>query len=353
METSFINQTQQRRITKKAVIVAFLAVFAVAAVFCVFGTESTNLLRVDPVYTAWKQWKKNNSMLYGTAEESRRYRIFKDNYNYIQAHNAKKNRSYTLGLNQFSALTHKEWASLYTGVVIPKGHNASNVTNLFTFNSSAPVPNDSLDWRSQGRVRTIKNQGACGSCWAFAAVSALEGLAKAKTGSLPDLAEQELVDCTRNMGNYGCSGGWSQNAFQYAVNHGIGAQASYPYTARDGTCKQVTAAFKAKGYSNVSPKNVAALKQALQTGPVVVYIEADRRSFQSYKSGVLNDPDCFAGGRINHAVTAVGYTDNAWIVRNSWGTTWGDSGYVLISQNLAGGNGICGILSNSNTFPTA
>jgi len=331
-----------------------LAVFGVAALYCFVDTDSTNFLRVDPVANAWKEWKKNNSRLYGSAEEGKRYRIFRENYNYIQVHNAKKNSSFTLGLNQFSDLTNKEFASLYTGVVIPKTHNTSNHSNIFKPNASAPVPNDSLDWRTKGKVRPIKNQGQCGSCWAFAAVSALEGLAHTKTGSLPDLSEQELVDCTRNMGNFGCSGGWSQNAFQYAANHGLAIQTSYPYTARDGTCKSVSPAFKTKGYSNVASKNVAALKQALQQGPVVVYIEADRSSFQSYRSGVYDSADCFAGGRINHAVTAVGYTDNAWIVRNSWGTTWGDKGYILISQNPgAGGNGICGILSNSNTFPTA
>ena len=335
---------------KKATIVAIVALFGVAAVFCVFNTESTNFLRVDPVAAVWKEWKKNHTKLYSSLESGKRYNIFRENYLFIQKHNAKKNQTYKLGLNQFSDLTTKEFATLYTGAVAPKRQNA---TNLFQHNKTA-VPNDSIDWRTKGRVRPIKNQGSCGSCWAFAAVAALEGLAQAKTGTLPDLAEQELVDCTRNMGNYGCGGGWSQTAFQYAANHGIGAQSSYPYTAKDGTCKQVTPAFKPAGYKTVAPRDVNALKQAIAQGPVVVYIEADRRSFQSYKSGVYDDADCFAGGQINHAVTAVGYTDNAWIVRNSWGTTWGDNGYILISQSTAAGkNGVCGILSNTNTFPTA
>ena len=335
---------------KKVAIVAIVAVFGVAALFCLFDTESTTLFRGDPVTAVWKEWKKNHTRLYGTKEESKRYKIFRENYLFIQKHNAKKNQTYKLGLNQFSDLTTKEFAALYTGVVVPKTH--SNAT-LFKHNATA-VPNDSIDWRKQGRVNAVKNQGSCGSCWAFAAVAALEGLSKAKTGNLPNLAEQELVDCTRSYGNYGCSGGWSQNAFKYAASHGIGAQSSYPYTARDGNCKQVTPAFKPRSYSEITPRSVTALKQALQQGPVVVYIEADRSSFQSYKSGVYNDANCFAGGQINHAVTAVGYTDNAWIVRNSWGTSWGDGGYILISQNTgAGGNGICGILSNPSTFPTA
>lgn len=337
---------------KTTAIVAICAAFGVAALYCLIDTESTYLLRVNPVANAWREWKKNHTKLYGTAEDGKRYKIFRDNYNFIQAHNVKKDSTYKLGLNQFSDLTHNEWASLYTGVIIPKDHNVSNVSNLFK-PSITDVP-DSIDWRSEGRVNEIKDQGKCGSCWAFAAVAALEGLAKAKTENLPNLSEQELVDCTRRMGNYGCRGGWSQNAFQYAVGHGLAAQSAYPYTAKDGQCKRVSPAFKARSYSNISPRSVDALKQALAQGPVVVYIEADRKSFQSYKSGVFDDPDCFAGGRINHAVTAVGYTDNAWIVRNSWGTKWGDQGYILISQIPgAGGNGICGIISSSNTFPTA
>jgi C1A family cysteine protease len=347
-------KSKNMELNQKTVAVALLAVLGVAAIYAVVNTGSTNFLRADPVAAAWKEWKKNNSRLYGSAEESKRLRVFRDNFNLIQAHNAKANETYTLGINQFSDLTNKEFAALYTGAVVPKGYNASNASNLFVPNNTLKA-NDAVDWRGQGRVRAIKNQGSCGSCWAFAAVSALEGLAKVKTGSLPDLAEQELVDCTRNLGNYGCSGGWSQNAFSYAASHGIGAQGSYPYTAKDGSCKQVAAAFKTKAYANIAPKNVNALKQAIaQNGPVVVYIEADKSSFQSYKSGVYNAADCFAGGQINHAVTAVGYTANAWIVRNSWGTGWGDQGYILISQDAAaGGNGICGILSNSNTFPTA
>jgi len=210
---------------------------------------------------------------------------------------------------------------------------------------------DSVDWRQQGAVNGVKNQGQCGSCWAFGTVAALEGQTAIKKGNLPDCSEQQLVDCDRQSS--GCQGGLPDFANQYIAqqgSNGLDTQSSYPYTARDGTCdtsktqdgQNVCATIN--GHTNV-PQGESSLQQAVGTvGPITIGVNAS--PWSSYAGGIYDDSSCSA--RLNHAVAAVGYdtNQNYWIVRNSWGSSWGEQGYIRMVM----GKNMCG-LSNDASYP--
>jgi len=258
-----------------------------------------------------------------------RYAIFKTKLDFVRKHNA-GNSSWIAGINQFSDMTDAEFATVLGA--IPSENNVDMDVYL-----AGPPAND-VDWRTKGAVTTVKNQGQCGSCWAFSTTGTLEGYAVlVKKLPLPNLSEQQLVDCAK-PGNSGCNGGMPERALAWlGKNGGPCSQADYPYTARDGTCKKgckpvftITGAVTAKGEDK--------LVSLLNVQPVSVAIDASS-SFSSYKSGVYSGP-C-SSSSINHAVLAVGYTDQYWIVKNSWGASWGTGGYI----NMIRGKNICNINS--------
>jgi len=203
----------------------------------------------------------------------------------------------------------------------------------------------SVDWTTRGAVTPVKDQGQCGSCWAFSTTGGMEGAWQIASGSLTSMSEQQLVDCSTR--NSGCNGGSMELAFTYAGTTNVATESSYPYTARDGTCKTSYSTAIPRGgvtgYKSVS-QSTSALKSALNTGPVSVAIEADQMAFQMYSGGVLSSG---CGTNLDHGVLAVGYTDTAFKVKNSWGRSWGSSGYLQISTS---GN-VCGIHSDAS-YPT-
>jgi cathepsin L len=284
---------------------------------------------------------------YGTkAEFEFRSAVFKKKLAAIQEHNASNGTS-TVGVNQFSDMTDAEFKRLL-GYKHEKRVASQMPVVLDTTNLA-----DDLDWRTKGAVTPVKNQGMCGSCWAFSTTGAVEGAEFVATGKLTSYSEQQLVDCAGGTwGNYGCNGGLMDYAFNYIKSNPLETESDYPYTARDGSCSYVKSkgVGKVTGFNDVTPRSVDQLKAALAKGPVSVAIEADRIAFQSYTSGVITGSGC--GQQLDHGVLAVGYgTENGtpyFLVKNSWGASWGDKGYVKIG---ATSDNVCGILS-APSYPT-
>jgi hypothetical protein len=266
---------------------------------------------------------------YDASEFFHRFAIFKQKLDFVRQHNA-GNSTWLAGINQFSDMTDEEFSALL-GAVAPENVADSDVSLAF------PPAND-VDWRTKGAVTPVKNQGQCGSCWAFSTTGTLEGyMVNVKKMAIVSLSEQQLVDCSKPQ-NSGSNGGMPNRALDWlGKNGGPCSQADYPYTGRDGTCKKgckpvftISGAVNAKGEDK--------LVSLLNVQPVSVAIDASS-SFSSYKSGVYSGP-C-SSSSINHAVLAVGYTDQYWIVKNSWGASWGSAGYI----HMVRGKNICNINS--------
>jgi len=270
---------------------------------------------------------------YAHEEFFARFNTFKSVLDFVREHNA-GNSTWTAAINQFSDLTADEFKAQYlSSLLIPTNPGTAGEESVILPDPSQP--ND-VDWRQKGAVTPVKNQGQCGSCWAFSATGAVEGWAATTGKGLKSLAEQQLVDCAGSVGNQGCNGGWPNKAIGWLASHGSCAESSYPYTARDGSCKQCTSVLKPGGVGTGSGEST--LAGQLSSLPVSVCVDASG-GFQHYSSGVFSGP---CGTQINHAILAVGYTSAYWIVKNSWGTSWGSSGYIYMAR----GKNLCGINSN-------
>lgn len=310
----------------------------------------------------WTAFKLEHGKNYKSdTDEKYRMKIFIDNKHKIATHNQKYELhqvSYKLGLNKYGDMLHHEFVATLNGFnrtalkfdgTIPK-----KIEDPVTYISPAFVElPDQVDWRTKGAVTPVKDQGHCGSCWAFSSTGALEGQHFRKTGVLISLSEQNLIDCSGKYNNNGCNGGLMDNAFQYIKdNGGIDTEKTYPYEALDDSCRYVPKNSGAtdKGFVDIPTGREDKLKAAIATiGPVSVAIDASHQSFQFYSEGVYNEPECDAAN-LDHGVLAVGYgTDengqDYWIVKNSWGTTWGDKGYVKMSRNQ---KNQCGIATQSS-----
>lgn len=276
-------------------------------------------------------------------EYEMRFKIFSENMKAIEEHNA-KDLPHKLGVNQFADMTQEEFKKHLQYKPIRNKKPAEPLTGVFAA---------SVDWREKNAVNPVQNQGMCGSCWAFSATGAVEGSYAIATGDLVKFSEQQLVDCSTD-GNQGCNGGLMDNAFKYLMHNDFCYESAYPYTAKDETCKADQCGDKkvraVADFTDVSPDNVEALKEALNKGPVSVAVEADKKDFQFYTSGIIEGDGC--GASLNHGVLAVGYGnengEDYFIVKNSWGATWGEQGYVRIGTKCKSDHGVCGILEDAS-----
>ncbi|QHO49065.1 hypothetical protein HN51_001030 [Arachis hypogaea] len=315
--------------------------------------QQANTMRTDDeVMTMYEVWLVKHQKVYnGLGEKDKRFQVFKDNLGFIDEHNTHKNTTYKLGLNRFADLTNEEYRAMYLGTKSDPNRRIIKAKisagNRYAYSARDRLPVH-VDWRSKGALAPVKDQGSCGSCWAFSTIAAVESINKIVTGKLVSLSEQELVDCDKAF-NEGCNGGLMDYAFQFIIaNGGIDTEQHYPYKGIDGTCDPTRKNAKVvsiDGYEDVPVNDEKALKKAVAHQPVSVAIEASGRALQLYDSGVFTGR---CGTSLDHGVVVVGYgTENGvdyWLVRNSWGKNWGEDGYFKLQRNVRGTNtGKCGI----------
>lgn len=301
----------------------------------------------------WQLWKVTYNKDFSVDEEDR-CKVWVENSEYIESHN-RGDHTFKLAMNKFGAMTREEFRNYNTF-----GRNINDLPrDLCVHNTSKEYLNvvlpDSVDWREKGVVTAVKDQGQCGSCWAFSAIGAIESLwAISKNKTPHGFSEQQLVDCSGSEGNYGCRGGLMDSAFAYVKKSGITTEKAYPYKAVDQNCQKFLPVFTVSRCVDFDPigghlndtehfmEYIVAFQQ-----PISVAVYAGNSFWQFYKSGIIDDPAC--GNHDDHGVVAIGYgkTDEDktyWLVKNSWGTDWGMEGYVQVARN----KNMCGIAEFSS-----
>jgi len=315
--------------------------------------STTAFAKPSLVDQQWAQFKERNSKSYASlTEENHRREVWKEEMEMVDSHNREAEEglhTYTLGENEFSDLTFQEFLRTMTG------YNESLDFDLFSdptlegkFQEDTFGFPQSWDCRDHGLVSTVRSQGSCGSCWAFAAVGAVEGAWAKEKGQLYRLSEQELIDCDKSDG--GCHGGGISSALTWVHNHrGLAKNADYGvghYHPSQGNChhKEEETVASLKRVRHVASKNEADLKRAVHNaGPVAMSVHVNKK-FKAYKSGIFNDPTC-PKNSANHAMLTVGWKYSTkekktkWIVKNSWGKSWGQGGYIYLEY----GKNVCGM----------
>uniref|UniRef100_A0A0G4H4Z5 Peptidase C1A papain C-terminal domain-containing protein n=1 Tax=Chromera velia CCMP2878 TaxID=1169474 RepID=A0A0G4H4Z5_9ALVE len=373
---------RQRKINRTAVLLAVIPAVALCGVLGLFGymyatrfhgaevplpaasLESSSVQlwssTASPfVLNSFNAFKgKFNKVYADDAETEMRFKIFEKNLQWIEAHNAAHDHV-KLEVNEFADMAPDEFDRRFTGFrPMPKTNGIHPTHNLSSYTRDS-LP-EAIDWTQKKCVNPVVDQSTCGSCWAFSAVGALEGVHCKNTGKLVKLSEQQLVDCSWGEGNQGCDGGLMDNAFRYAEKNGLCSETDYPYEAINGECRASECQSELSGVSgfyDVPRETEEALMAAVsQHGPVAIAIQANDMAFKFYKTGVLTE---HCGARLNHGVLLVGYGTegglNYWLVKNSWGRSWGNNGYIKLVRNSSsskvGPQGQCGILENAS-YPT-
>ncbi|KAM7483400.1 hypothetical protein LguiB_007983 [Lonicera macranthoides] len=314
-----------------------------------FDFSEKELASKESLWGMYERWRSHHTVSTNLDEKQRRFNVFKANVRHV--HNVNKmDKPYKLKLNKFADLTNQEFTSVYAGSKVNhyrmlRGNSHGNGT--FMYENVVAVP-PSIDWRKKGAVNAVKDQGQCGSCWAFSTIVGVEGINQIRTNKLVSLSEQELVDCDTSE-NEGCNGGLMPLAYEFIQKKGgITTECNYPYNAQDGSCdasKSNSPSVSIDGHENVPENDEDALLKAAANQPISVAMDAGGSDFQFYSEGVYNG-DC--GTELNHGVAIVGYGATRdgtkyWIVRNSWGAGWGESGYLRMERGISAREGQCGI----------
>ncbi|XP_038987363.1 thiol protease SEN102-like [Phoenix dactylifera] len=311
--------------------------------------DENDLATEEGLWNLYERWRSHHTVSRDLDEKHKRFNVFKENVKFIHEFN-KKDAPYKLALNKFGDMTNQEFRTWYAGSKVQHHRlrrGSPRGAGSFTHENVHGLP-ALVDWRQTGAVTAIKDQGHCGSCWAFSTVVAVEGINQIKAKKLISLSEQELIDCD-NKENNGCNGGLMDYAFEFIVkNGGMTTETAYPYKAEEGRCdvsKENSPVVTIDGHENVPANNEEALMKAVANQPVSVAIEASGLHFQFYSEGVFTGS---CGTELDHGVAIVGYgTTNEgtkyWIVKNSWGPGWGERGYIRMERGIQHSHGKCGI----------
>lgn len=326
----------------KQILLASLALTltTVGIYYLMDNSESTNS-NLQSFMTHQRKFNKRYS-----SKEEMKYRlsIYKNNLDMIRKHNS-MGKSWKMGENQFTDLTFEEFQSSYL-IEEP-------IKNTVTKDAVPNLECGNVDWRKKGKVSRVKDQGSCGSCWAFSTTGSLESAYAIFKDENLEFSEQELVDCTQPYGNYGCNGGYMNLAYDYILKSKITLEADYPYRGVDQNCKNpATVRHDIKSYNFIDPIDVNGLMTATTNQPVASLIEVTE-DFMHYSSGIYTNNSSSCGKSLNHAILVVGFfvdtVNSYFIVKNSWAETWGENGYIRVK--IGSGTGTCGLANKYDTYP--
>jgi C1A family cysteine protease len=326
----------------KGLILALSALAITGLTLMALSNKSDNDLREQ-----FMTFKAKYNKSYGSKNELEyRFTVFSSNVELIKGSNADSSKRFTLAQNQFTDMTFDEFKNQY--LMNPKENEAHSTL------MSAPLKSGNVDWRTvTGAVGAVKNQGQCGSCWAFSTVASMETSYFLRFNKFVSFSEQQLVDCASSYGNHGCNGGLMPFAYEYIIDNKLTTESAYPYRGVQGTCRasSMTEKYGIDSFAQINPVDVNGLMAGLDQTVVSVAIEV-QNDFMFYNSGVYHSTSS-CGQQLNHGVAAVGYnsqsSDPYFIVRNSWGPGWGLGGYVRMA--LGSGSGTCGIANPTDTYP--
>ena len=301
---------------------------------------SSTYLQDSELKIQFSNFIKQYNKQYYEDELITRFLIFKDNIKKIQDHNDGVH-SWKMEINEFADLSSEEFKNKYTRF---NGHVYSLRRTEFPL-ISVEVPSE-IDWEKKGAVTGVKDQGQCGSCYSFSTTGSVEGAYFLSTGKLVSFSEQQIVDCSSSYGNQGCQGGLMTDSLQYIEENGICSEEDYEYNAVEGTCKKCKSITKVDSFVNIVPNSEKALQQALIQQPISIAVVASGSNWQFYSSGIITD--C-PSTTIDHGVllTSYGTSDGVdyWGVKNSWGSSWGENGYIRLARNVKQTGGTCGLTS--------
>ncbi|KAJ3433397.1 cysteine protease rdl2-related [Anaeramoeba flamelloides] len=308
----------------------------------------------------WNKFKKKFNKVYDPLEESKRFAIFQDNVKYIKKHNNNPSHGFKLGINQFSDLTNEEYQQKYLYKHQNDEKKYLKQEKVYDEKNLKFSP-ESLDLRDEGMVTPVQDMGQCEGCWSFAIIAAIEGCIAKETDQLIKLSEQELIDCDYDpkKGQKGCDSGSTYKGMDWIIdNNGVTTSKNYPYIGYTNNCGGTDDPISTiTGYHQVHPSEMFVKAALFYQGPLLCTVDAHTRKFQQYKSGIYRDKSCSSDStELNHSMTIVGYgsgtnfstdndfdfsSDKYWIVKNSWGTSFGEDGYIYMSR----GDNNCGILT--------